>query len=89
MACAARVGNACGAMAHTAPRVLIVADHTETTESLLHAVRRRAAAGSADFHVLVAATDGERNDAVGSPDPIAALAGAIYDGGFDEFIVPE
>ncbi len=37
-------------------RVLIVANRTAATESLLEAVRRRAHAGPAEFHLLVPAT---------------------------------
>ena len=39
-----------------APRVLIVANRTAATEPLLDAVRRRAQAGPARFHLLVPAT---------------------------------
>jgi hypothetical protein len=38
------------------PRVLIVANRTAATEPLLEAVRRRAQAGPARFHLLVPAT---------------------------------
>ena len=38
------------------PRVLIVANRTAATEPLLHAVGRRAAAGVAEFFLLVPAT---------------------------------
>ncbi|MEA2358414.1 MAG: hypothetical protein QOI62_1674 [Solirubrobacteraceae bacterium] len=37
-------------------RVLIVANRTAATEQLLEAVRRRASAGPAEFHLLVPAT---------------------------------
>jgi hypothetical protein len=37
-------------------RVLIVANRTAATDSLLEAVRRRAGAGPAEFHLLVPAT---------------------------------
>jgi hypothetical protein len=43
-------------MPATAPRVLIVANRTAATEPLLEAVRRRAQAGPARFHLLVPAT---------------------------------
>ncbi len=43
-------------MSETAPRVLIVANRTAATEALLDAVRRRAQAGPARFHLLVPAT---------------------------------
>lgn len=43
-------------MTGSAPRVLIVANRTAATEPLLAAVRRRAQAGPARFHLLVPAT---------------------------------
>jgi len=43
-------------MTETARRVLIVANRTAATEKLLDAVRRRAQAGPATFHLLVPAT---------------------------------
>jgi hypothetical protein len=43
-------------MSGSAPRVLIVANRTAATEPLLEAVRRRAQAGPARFHLLVPAT---------------------------------
>lgn len=43
-------------MPDSAPRVLIVANRTAATEPLLEAVRRRAQAGPARFHLLVPAT---------------------------------
>ena len=43
-------------MAGTVPRVLIVANRTAATERLLEAVRERAQAGPAEFHLLVPAT---------------------------------
>lgn len=43
-------------MPGSAPRVLIVANRTAATEPLLAAVRRRAQAGPARFHLLVPAT---------------------------------
>lgn len=43
-------------MSGSAPRVLIVANRTAATEPLLDAVRRRAQAGPARFHLLVPAT---------------------------------
>jgi hypothetical protein len=43
-------------MPGSAPRVLIVANRTAATEPLLDAVRRRAQAGPARFHLLVPAT---------------------------------
>ena len=43
-------------MPGTASRVLIVANRTAATELLLQAVRRRAEAGPATFHLLVPAT---------------------------------
>jgi hypothetical protein len=45
-------------MPGTAPRVLIVANRTAATEPLLAAVRRRAQAGPARFHLLVPAAPG-------------------------------
>lgn len=43
-------------MTGSAPRVLIVANRTAATEPLLAAVRQRAQAGPARFHLLVPAT---------------------------------
>jgi hypothetical protein len=43
-------------MTASAPRVLIVANRTAATRPLLDAVRRRAEAGPARFHLLVPAT---------------------------------
>src|ERR1044072_3032782 len=43
-------------MTGSPPRVLIVANRTAATEPLLAAVRRRAEAGPARFHLLVPAT---------------------------------
>jgi hypothetical protein len=43
-------------MPGSAPRVLIVANRTAATQPLLDAVRRRARAGPARFHLLVPAT---------------------------------
>ena len=43
-------------MTETARRVLIVANRTAATEKLLDAVRQRAQAGPATFHLLVPAT---------------------------------
>src|SRR5829696_1539125 len=43
-------------MSASAPRVLIVANRTAASEALLSAVRRRAEAGPARFHLLVPAT---------------------------------
>jgi hypothetical protein len=43
-------------MPGSVPRVLIVANRTAATEQLLAAVRRRAQAGPARFHLLVPAT---------------------------------
>jgi hypothetical protein len=43
-------------MPRSAPRVLIVANRTAATQPLLDAVRRRAEAGPARFHLLVPAT---------------------------------
>jgi hypothetical protein len=43
-------------MSETAPRVLIVANRTAATKPLVDAVRRRAQAGPARFHLLVPAT---------------------------------
>jgi hypothetical protein len=43
-------------MPGSAPRVLIVANRTATSEPLLDAVRQRAKAGPARFHLLVPAT---------------------------------
>jgi hypothetical protein len=43
-------------MTETARRVLIVANRTAATEKLLEAVRRRAQAGPATFHLLVPST---------------------------------
>jgi hypothetical protein len=43
-------------MPPTSPRVLIVANRTAASEPLLAAVRRRAEAGPARFHLLVPAT---------------------------------
>ena len=43
-------------MSGSAPRVLIVANRTATSEALLSAARRRAEAGPARFHLLVPAT---------------------------------
>ena len=43
-------------MSETPRRVLIVANRTAATEKLLEAVRRRAEAGPAEFHLLVPAT---------------------------------
>jgi hypothetical protein len=43
-------------MPGSAPRVLIVANRTAATKPLLDAVRRRAQAGPARFHLLVPAT---------------------------------
>lgn len=43
-------------MSASAPRVLIVANRTAATQPLLDAVRRRADAGPARFHLLVPAT---------------------------------
>ena len=43
-------------MSASAPRVLVVANRTATSEALVAAVRRRAEAGPARFHLLVPAT---------------------------------
>lgn len=43
-------------MSEGSSRVLIVANRTAATERLLEAVRRRAEAGDAEFHLLVPAT---------------------------------
>jgi hypothetical protein len=43
-------------MSSTAPRVLIVANRTAATQPLMDAVRRRAQAGPARFHLVVPAT---------------------------------
>ena len=43
-------------MSESAPRVLIVANRTATTERLVDAVRDRALSGPARFHLLVPAT---------------------------------
>ena len=43
-------------MSETPRRVLVVANRTAATEKLLDAVRRRAQAGPAEFHLLVPAT---------------------------------
>src|ERR1700712_4233251 len=57
-ACGNRHNSTSGSldMAGSAPRVLIVANRTAATQPLLDAVRSRAEAGPARFHLLVPAT---------------------------------
>ena len=43
-------------MTETIPRILICANRTATTPALLDAIRERAAAGPAEFHLVVPAT---------------------------------